>query len=69
MQGSGLKGGKVIRERLSGSNPAVSAVLIGFLTVGYRVSVWTHTKTPPRLQILSVSDTGFRYRSPPPVDG
>ncbi len=27
--------------------PAVRAVLSGFLLMGYRVSLWTHTKTPP----------------------
>jgi transposase len=33
-----------------------------FLSMSYRVSLWTHTKTPPRIQILSISDTGRRRR-------
>lgn len=33
----------------------------GFFLMGYRVSVWTHTKTPPYSD-LSVFDTGRRRR-------
>ena len=36
-----------LAKRAKDCKPTVSAVLSGFLLVGYRVSVWTHTKTPP----------------------
>ena len=53
-------------EHLMGKHPP-RAVLRGFLLMGYRVSLWTHTKTPPafrfyRSRILAAAVAGRMTR-------